>query len=165
MLQAHKNYVIICLFAYLLTLLMPTSARLVRPLNILLVEPNADVQEAFASLLSCVGYTVDVAPGGSEALAAAGRNPPDVVLSELLLKDMSGIDLCRELRSRPEMKKCVVIAVTTYCNDEHKAAMLTAGFDHVLLKPVSLMEIMEVLRPIDLDPSAKPMHEPGLTML
>jgi DNA-binding response OmpR family regulator len=127
---------------------MPTSDGLAQPLKILLVEPNPDVQETFAALLSCVGYAVDVAALGSEALAIAERNPPDVVLLELALKDMRGLDLCTALRSRAGLKQCSIVAVTTYCNDVHKSEMLDAGADLVLLKPVSLKDIMAVFRPL-----------------
>jgi two-component system KDP operon response regulator KdpE len=129
---------------------MPTSDGLAQPLNILLVEPNPDVQEAFAALLSCVGYAVEVAAQGSEALAIAARNPPDIVLLELALKDMRGVDLCAALRSRAGTKQCAIVAVTSYCNDEHKREMLDAGADLVLLKPVSLKDIMAACRPMSL---------------
>jgi len=119
-----------------------------KPLKILLVEPNGDVQEAFAAMLRCVGHAVDVAAHGGEALAIAGRNPPDVVLSELPLTDMSGLDLCIHLRGQPRTAKCAMLALTAYCNNAHKEELLKVGFDHVLLKPVSLKRIMEVLEPL-----------------
>jgi len=119
----------------------------VQPLKILLVEPNADVQEAFAALLSCVGYVVEVAASGGEALAIAARNPPDVALLELSLKDMSGLDLSRALRNMPGTQHCTVIAITTYCNPEQREDLAQAGLERVLLKPVSLMDMVEALRP------------------
>jgi CheY-like chemotaxis protein len=132
-----------------ITLPMPMPQWRLPPLRILLVEPNPDVRESFAAMLSCVGYAVDVATHGAEALSIAGRITPDVVLSELPLNDMSGIELCMTLRSRRRSKHCSFLAITTYCNNDAREAVVNAGFERVLVKPVSLKSIMEALAPID----------------
>lgn len=88
---------------------------------VLLVERNVDTQELFSELFVRLRCEVRVAKDGSEALAALDVRPAHINFSSLILGDMSGLELCRQLRARPSLKHTVFVALTGYRRDRHCA--------------------------------------------
>jgi PAS domain S-box-containing protein len=114
-------------------------------LRILLVEDHADSARALASLLELEGHDTEIAFDGEEALRKADHSQPDVVLLDIGLPRMSGLEVCRALRSRPWCRTTRVIALTGWGQEEDKRQAREAGFDGHLLKPVDHAELMELL--------------------
>ncbi|WP_427911357.1 ATP-binding protein [Ramlibacter sp. MMS24-I3-19] len=107
-----------------------------RPLRILVTDDNADAADSLAALLHSDGHQVDVTYSGGEALAAIDRAVPDVCIFDVGLPDITGLELARELRSRPRMADTLLVALTGYGQPQDRQATTLAGFDHHLVKPV-----------------------------
>ena len=114
------------------------KGRLVKS-RILVVDDNARTQEAIALYLRHAGYAVDTAAGGPEALAAAAAAAPDLILLDLMLPGLSGLDVCRTLRGRTDVP---IIMVTARTTEEDKLQGLRAGADDYVTKPFSPRELV-----------------------
>ena len=107
-------------------------------LRILLVDDYPETGVAFTALLSLLGHTCRSVMRGVAALEEAERFAPDVVLCDLMLPDISGYDVGRELRAR-HGNKLYLVAITGRNGPAHdRTRALAAGFDQHLLKPVSV---------------------------
>ncbi len=105
--------------------------------RVLVVDDNVDAAESAAMLLRFLGHEVAVAYDGPRALAAVCDFRPEIVLLDIGLPGMSGYDVARELRARPEGKGLVLAAVTGYGQDEDRRQAAAAGFDCHLTKPLA----------------------------
>lgn len=114
-------------------------------LRILLVESNDDNSEMLTILFGRSGHSVVTLSNGEAALAYVSTNTPDVIFSSLRLPGMHGFELAAKLRQLPNLEKCVIFALTGYNDGTTQAKALMAGFDHFLLKPVSLDVMMDTV--------------------
>jgi two-component system, sensor histidine kinase len=108
--------------------------------RMLVVEDNADGREALATLLRLAGHEVQEAATGREALAAAERDPPEVVLLDIGLPDLDGYQVAAALRASLG-DRVRLIALTGYGQPGDRERVRGAGFDAHLLKPVGLEAI------------------------
>ncbi len=113
--------------------------------RILVVDDNADVAESLAMLLQLNGHEVRIASDGPAALEAARAFKPRYVLLDIGLPGMSGYEVAGRLRQLPETQRAVLIALTGYSQEEDRQRSKEAGFDHHLVKPVSMAELTAVL--------------------
>ncbi len=113
-----------------------------RTMHILVVEDHADTAAALVNLLTEMGHEVTLAGTVAEALAAAAREPVELVLSDIGLPDGNGNQLMRELVARYGLHG---IAVSGYGMDEDRQRSLAAGFSRHLTKPVSVQALREAL--------------------
>ncbi|MCO5171049.1 MAG: ATP-binding protein [Planctomycetes bacterium] len=113
-------------------------------LRVLVIEDNVDAASTLRDLLELEGHAVEVAHTGAEGLAAAASRPPDLVLCDLGLPDMSGHDVARSLRADPSLQGLQLVALTGYARPEDRQRAAEAGFDEHLSKPPPL-EALEVL--------------------
>jgi CheY-like chemotaxis protein len=111
----------------------PTSGK-----TILLVDDNVDAARMLASLLELDGHRLHLVHHGDEALPAARRLHPDVVLLDIGLPGLNGYEVARRLRKETWSEGLQIIAITGYAmrDDINKARQ--AGFDHHLTKPVNV---------------------------
>jgi two-component system response regulator ResD len=107
--------------------------------RVLVVEDNARTQEAIALYLRHAGYDVDVAGTGPDALASAAAHPPDLIVLDLMLPGLSGLDVCRTLRARTDVP---IIMVTARTTEEDKLEGLRSGADDYVTKPFSPRELV-----------------------
>ena len=121
---------------------MSDSATGSPPPLILLVEDNETIRHAFCILLEECGYRVDQAGTGAEALSKVEANLPDLVLMDLGLPDMSGLDVTRRLKANPRTSASVVVAITGRALETDQAACLDAGCVGYLAKPVNSEHLM-----------------------
>ncbi len=112
---------------------------------ILLVEDNATIRHAFGILLEESGYRVRQTGTGMEALAMAAMEPPDLVLMDLGLPDVGGLEVTRRLMSHPKTRDCVVIALTGRALETDQAACLAAGCAGYLAKPVDTERLLNAI--------------------
>jgi len=117
--------------------------------TVLVVDDDVLTATAVAVTLRRGGYDVVVAGSGLEALAAAGRQAPQCVILELRLPDMSGVEVCRELRQLGPM---TVVFLTSVVEEAEKAAALGAGGDEYVTKPVSAAALLARVRHLLHDP-------------
>jgi PAS domain S-box-containing protein len=121
----------------------PTADALVR--RVLVVDDNRDSAESMALLLRLVGHEVRVAFDGPDALEAAARFRPDLVLLDIGLPGMTGYDVARRLRSSTAARGVVLVAMTGYGQEEDRGESRRAGFDMHLTKPVELEDLRKAL--------------------
>jgi DNA-binding response OmpR family regulator len=107
--------------------------------RILVVDDNVRTQEAIALYLRHAGYDVDVAATGPDALAAAADRTPDLIVLDLMLPGLSGLDVCRALRERSDVP---IIMVTARTTEEDKLEGLRSGADDYVSKPFSPRELV-----------------------
>jgi CheY-like chemotaxis protein len=96
-------------------------------------------------LLTARGHDVEVAYDGEEGLARAKARHPEVVLCDVGLPGMSGLDVARAMRSDPELRHARLVAQTGYGRAEDVEDALSAGFDAHLRKPIDLDRLTELL--------------------
>ncbi len=111
--------------------------------RILLVEDDALLSESLAFILRQEGYQVDVSASGGDALDRATREEPDVVLLDVALPDLSGVEVCRRLRA---FSQAPVIFLTARRQEADKIVGLDAGGDDYLTKPVQTGELLARIR-------------------
>ena len=112
-------------------------------LMILVVEDDKSVRNLIATTLRTNGYRFTEAPTGEEAIIQASSHNPDVILLDLGLPDMEGIDVIRRVRGWSNVP---IIVISARSEDADKISALDAGADDYLTKPFSVDELMARLR-------------------
>lgn len=115
------------------------STRLPR---LLIVDDSADALEMWAFYFRSSAFDVDTAASGAAALAAADRRTPDVILLDLQLPDMSGLEVARRLKDSPKTMSVPLIAVTGMGGGKDHDAAKRAGFLQVAVKPCSPADLL-----------------------
>lgn len=114
-------------------------------LHVLVVERDKAVRSFLSTLLTAYGVSVSVVAEASNALALAEAKPPHAIFTSLAFADMGGFELCRRLRAMPGTSDSLIVALTGYSENGIEKRVKDAGFDHYLLKPVSLEVIVSLL--------------------
>ena len=104
--------------------------------RVLIVDDNNDVAVSLATALRTKGHEVHVARDGVEALEAAARIRPDLVLLDIGLPRLNGYDTCRRIREQPWGRQLTLVAVTGWGQDTDRRLSKEAGFDDHMVKPV-----------------------------
>ncbi|MEK6407255.1 MAG: response regulator [Acidobacteriota bacterium] len=117
--------------------------------KILVVDDSNDTREMMAKLLELEAFTVVTAEDGSMGLKAAAEELPDLIITDINMPHMSGIEMIRRLRKQPAGKRIPIMAITAYGNGVAEEA-LEAGADRAATKPIKFdalaLEIKELLR-------------------
>jgi CheY-like chemotaxis protein len=104
--------------------------------KILLVDDEPDFLVVMEKLLKKHGYNVSEASNGTSALKKAKQDRPDAVLLDVMMGDMSGWDVCRDLKNNPETKDMPIIMLTVMAEDDSiKRSFEYAGADWHITKP------------------------------
>ena len=119
---------------------MPSTAAI--PETILIVEDDADALALYDDLLSRRNYHVLKASGGREALRLAEKIIPDLVLLDLILPDMSGEQVCEQLRLTPSGALVPIVVISGQIGREDMLQLLSRGADDFLTKPVAPTELL-----------------------
>lgn len=114
-----------------------------RPAHVLLIDDEVSLQRAMAPLLRSRGYAVTIAGSGREALELFSRDRPDLVILDLGLPDMSGLDVCRHLR---ELADTPILILSARGAERDKVAALDLGADDYITKPFGPEELMARVR-------------------
>jgi CheY-like chemotaxis protein len=116
------------------------------PLRILLAEDNVVNQKLALRMLSQMGYRADVAANGLEVLQAVRRQPYDVILMDVQMPEMDGLEATRSLCAQPEIpQRPYIIAMTANAMQGDREMCLEAGMDDYLSKPIRVDELMNAL--------------------
>lgn len=107
------------------------------PARILLIEDNPANLELMTYLLRAFGYTAITATDGTEGLAAARRDIPDLIICDVQLPIMDGLEVARHLKSDPLMRTIPLVAVTALAMVGDRDRVLAAGFDGYIAKPIN----------------------------
>lgn len=119
---------------------VPTAHR------VLVIDDNRDAADTSAELLAALGCLVATAYDGASALEAAGRVVPDIVLLDLGMPGMNGLEVCRRMRQEPWGSGVFIIALTGWGDARDRQATTEACFDDHLVKPVDPDQLAHVIR-------------------
>jgi two-component system cell cycle response regulator DivK len=106
--------------------------------RILVVEDNAKNLKLLRDVLQFSGYDVAEARSGEEGVEMAGNRTPDLILMDLQLPGIDGVEALRLLRENPNTRAVPVVAVTAFAMENDRIQALLAGFDGYIEKPISV---------------------------
>ncbi len=106
--------------------------------KILVVDDEKDLLELLSLKLDSEGYIVNTAESGEEALSSIRTDPPDLILLDIMLEDISGIKLAGKLKNTPETSKIPIILLTAKDSETDMVVGLSIGADDYITKPFSL---------------------------
>ena len=131
-------------------------------LSVLLAEDNLVNQRVAKLMLDLLGHQVDTVADGYEAVTAATAHPYDVVLMDVQMPEVDGLEATRRIRSRlPRDQVPYIVAMTAHAAPEDRQACIDAGMHDYLSKPVRLDELKAVLSKARVEPSAGAGAETG----
>jgi len=113
--------------------------------RVLLVEDDPDLAEATADFLSAEGLAVRTALSGREALEIAPAFEPQLVLCDLNLPDMNGLELVRELRSRPSTSRSYIVILTAMSGTTLKHLAPDQNVDAIIVKPITVETVRTLI--------------------
>jgi len=114
--------------------------------SVLLVDDNRDMRDYLRKLLESAGFDVATAGDGEQALAAAARHLPDLVLSDVMMPKMDGFQLLSALRADSKLRDIPVLLLSARAGEEAKVEGLAAGANDYLTKPFSARELIARVR-------------------
>ena len=113
--------------------------------RILIVDDNATNLKLVAYLMKASGYQVDTALDAEAALEAIGANCPDLILMDIQLPGIDGLELTRRLKATPATREIVIVAVTAYAMKGDQDKALAAGCDDYITKPIDTRALPETI--------------------
>ncbi|RME88139.1 MAG: response regulator [Anaerolineae bacterium] len=116
--------------------------------KILIAEDERDIRDLVAFTLRFAGYQVVAAANGEEALELTRDEAPDLVLLDVRMPRMTGYDVCRAIKSDPQLKDIPVVFLSAKGQESEIRAGLDAGAEEYLLKPFAPDELTERVRQI-----------------
>jgi two-component system cell cycle response regulator DivK len=114
--------------------------------RILVVEDTPDNRQIMRDVLTSAGYDLIEAADGSEGLKLAGAHQPDLILMDIQLPSMDGLETTRRLKADPSLKHIPVIAVTSYALSGDETKTREAGCDGYLAKPFSPRRLLDLVK-------------------
>jgi len=107
-----------------------------KPAKILLVDDEPDILEILEYNLTKEGYEVTTAGNGKEGLRKAEEVQPDLIMLDIMMPVMDGVEVCRQLREKPEFKSTIITFLTAREEDYSQIAALDTGGDDYITKPI-----------------------------
>jgi two-component system alkaline phosphatase synthesis response regulator PhoP len=104
--------------------------------KILIIDTEVEVISTVVGILKTEGFSVLTSSDSREAIQMAIVNQPELVLVDLLMPEMDGIDICLELRKKPELKSSLIVFHTERNEDYSQIAAFNAGADDYIIKPI-----------------------------
>jgi CheY-like chemotaxis protein len=118
------------------------------PATILVIEDYSDTRELMSALLRRKGYNVVGAANGKEGLLEASRTHPDLILMDLALPEMDGVETAERIHAVPKLSETPIFVVSAYVTEEVKAAAIAAGCTEIFTKPIEVAELLERIREV-----------------
>lgn len=113
-----------------------------KPVNVLVVDDESSIREMIRFGLGKSGMAVECAASGQEALVKINEKPPDIMLLDWMMPNMSGPELTRRLRKNPVTASIPIIMLTARVSEDDKVTGLNAGADDYIVKPFSPRELI-----------------------
>jgi chemotaxis protein histidine kinase CheA/ActR/RegA family two-component response regulator len=113
---------------------------------VMVVDDSVSVRRSLTQLLEDAGYAVCQARDGLDALSQLNNQPVRLVLTDLEMPEMNGIDFTRNLRSRADTDGVPVVMITSRSTDKHRDMAKAAGVDHYLVKPYTDQVLLDLVR-------------------
>ncbi|MEK6320110.1 MAG: response regulator [Acidobacteriota bacterium] len=122
--------------------------------KILVVDDSADTREMMAKLLELEAFTVVTAEDGRMGLKVADDELPDLIITDINMPNMSGIEMIKQLRKQPWCKRVPIMAITAYGNGVAKDA-LEAGADRAATKPIQFNALIVEIKKLLTEPTVQ----------
>jgi len=116
-----------------------------QPAQILVVEDNETNLMIFRDILAASGHQVLEATTAEEAFKIVSRETPDLILMDIQLPGMNGLDAVRKLRKNPTIAPVPIIALTAHAMTIHREQAISAGCDGYITKPIRAREFRETV--------------------
>jgi CheY-like chemotaxis protein len=113
--------------------------------RILVVDDNYVNLKLASELMECEGYVVDRAPNAEAALDSIREHKPDLVLMDLALPGMDGLELTRHLRSQEATRRIPIVALTAFAMKRDEDRAMEAGCDAYIVKPIDTRKLPALL--------------------
>jgi two-component system phosphate regulon response regulator PhoB len=117
--------------------------------KVLVIEDDRSLADVLAYNLKQAGYEVSVSRDGGDGLRQAQLKLPDVVLLDLMLPVLEGIEVCRRLRSDPATKQMLIVMLTAKAEETDQIVGLSMGADDYVTKPFSVKVLMERIKALE----------------
>ena len=114
--------------------------------TVLLVEDEPAQREVLGYNLEADGFRVMTASNGEEALLMVSEMPPDIIVLDWMMPNVSGIEVCRQLKTRSETRAIPIIMLSARSEEVDRVRGLETGADDYVIKPYSLVELMARVR-------------------
>ena len=110
--------------------------------TVLLVEDEPAQREVLAYNLEAEGFAVSQAADGEEAMMMVDEAAPDIIILDWMMPNLSGIEVCRRLKMRPETRSIPIILLSARAEEVDRVRGLETGADDYVIKPYSVLELM-----------------------
>jgi CheY-like chemotaxis protein len=114
--------------------------------KILLVEDDEMAKTVHVMYLKELGYTPDIAENGQQALELAQKNQYDLILMDIGLPDMTGIDVVKKIRAGGKNQRTPIVALTGFAPEDVIASCLAAGMEKVFFKPTDATTLQQIIK-------------------
>lgn len=114
--------------------------------HVLVVEDEAAQREVLGYNLEAEGFRVSRAENGEEGLLCVDEDPPDIIVLDWMMPHLSGIEVCRRIKFRPETRGIPIIMLSARSEEVDKVRGLETGADDYVVKPYSVSELMARVR-------------------
>lgn len=113
--------------------------------RIIVVDDTRASAFILGRLLELLGHDVAVCYDARSALRAALNEPPEIIFSDIAMPDVDGYEFAQQVRSQPSLSQVKLVALTGYDGENDRKLAYAAGFDHHLVKPVTLEALLSLL--------------------
>lgn len=118
--------------------------------KILIVDDHADIRKLLRMTMEFVAYEIFEAADGQAGLSMAEELQPDLVLLDVMMPGgIDGLEVCRRIKANPQLMGSKVILLTARGQSEDRAAGFAAGADEYLVKPFSLLQLIETINKLE----------------
>jgi DNA-binding response OmpR family regulator len=114
--------------------------------RILVVEDDKDIAELVGRYLEKAGFTVELVGAGRDALSSIGKRPPDLLVLDLMLPQVDGLEICRAVRAGEKTSAIPIIMLTARAEESERIVGLEMGADDYIAKPFSPGELVARVR-------------------
>ena len=116
--------------------------------SVLIIDDDSTSREALTELLTEEGYEVFYAAGGEEGLESARKHHPDLLLLDMMMPGIDGVEVIRQIRSEPDLRRLRIIALTGDVTRARLQSVFEAGADRFVAKPFRIPELLDSVRSI-----------------
>jgi PAS domain S-box-containing protein len=127
---------------------VPTAELLTNGASVLVIDDDATSREALLEILQDEGYEVLTASGGEEGVEAARRHRPDLLLLDMMMPGIDGVEVIRQIRSEPELQRVRIIALTGDVTRARLQNVFDAGADRFVAKPFRIPDLLDSVRTV-----------------
>lgn len=113
--------------------------------RVLVVDDNVDASDSLVQMLRLMGHEAEVAYGGRQGVEMARTYIPDVILMDIGILGIDGIEAAREIRSASWGRGVLLVAVTGWGRDDDRRKSADAGFDEHVVKPIDVERLMALI--------------------